>query len=246
MKLTFVGCGDAFGSGGRFNTCFFVEAASSAFLIDCGASALIGLKKSDIDRNAIKAIFITHFHADHCGGIPFFMLDAQFIARRKEPLEIAGPPGLKAWFERAMDAAFPGSAATPWGFRLSLIELAEGAAWHSSTGVQVLPRRVLHGKPEGQFFAYRISADGKVLAYTGDTEWTDTLIEIARNADLLIAEAYYYEKRIPLHLSYLILLEKLPLLQAKRLILTHMSEDMLSRRDSVSHECAYDGLTVHL
>jgi ribonuclease BN (tRNA processing enzyme) len=58
MKLTFVGCGDAFGSGGRFNTCFHVETAATRFLIDCGASSLVALKRLGIDRNAIDTILI--------------------------------------------------------------------------------------------------------------------------------------------------------------------------------------------
>ncbi len=78
MRLQFIGSGDAFGSGGRLNTCFHVTGQQVNFLIDCGASSLIGLKKEDIRLNEIQAIFVTHFHADHFGGIPFFMLDAQF------------------------------------------------------------------------------------------------------------------------------------------------------------------------
>lgn len=79
MKLTFVGCGDAFGSGGRFNTCFHIAATKTNFLIDCGASSLIAMKRFGIDRNAIDTILITHFHGDHFGGLPYFVLDAQFF-----------------------------------------------------------------------------------------------------------------------------------------------------------------------
>ena len=72
MHLQFVGSGDAFGSGGRFNTCFHVVGAETNFLIDCGASSLIAMNRFGIDRNAIDFILLTHFHADHCGGVPFF------------------------------------------------------------------------------------------------------------------------------------------------------------------------------
>jgi ribonuclease BN (tRNA processing enzyme) len=81
LRLQFIGCGDAFGSDGRFNTCFHVTGGRSNFLIDCGASSLIALKKYEIDLNAIQTIFITHFHADHFGGLPFFMLNAQFFSK---------------------------------------------------------------------------------------------------------------------------------------------------------------------
>lgn len=97
MQFRFVGSGDAFGSGGRFNTCFHVAAERTRFLLDCGASSLVALKRGGIDRNAIDLILLTHFHADHFGGVPFFVLDAQLVARRTRPLTIAGPPGLAGW-----------------------------------------------------------------------------------------------------------------------------------------------------
>jgi len=118
MRLQFIGSGDAFGSGGRFNTCFHVHGVSGNFLIDCGASSLIAMKRLPIDRNAINLILLTHFHPDHFGGVPFFILDAQLIAKRTRPLMIAGPPGLPHWCDRLFAATFPGDRKLP--FELSL------------------------------------------------------------------------------------------------------------------------------
>jgi len=123
MRLQFIGSGDAFGSGGRFNTCFHVIGAQANFLIDCGASSLIALKAKKVALNSIRTIFITHFHADHFGGIPFFILDAQFFSKRSTPLTIAGPQGLEEWYERVMETAFPGSSKTRQPFDLSLVDL---------------------------------------------------------------------------------------------------------------------------
>ena len=79
MQLRFVGCGDALGSGGRFNTCFHVTGERANFLIDCGASSLVALKQSRHSRaTAIDVVLITHFHGDHFAGLPFLLLDAQF------------------------------------------------------------------------------------------------------------------------------------------------------------------------
>src|SRR5215470_11515880 len=98
MHIQFVGSGDAFGSGGRFNTCIHVVSSGMNFLIDCGATSLVAMNRLGIDRNAIDLIILTHYHADHCGGVPFFVLDAQFVARRTHPLTIAGPPPVEEWF----------------------------------------------------------------------------------------------------------------------------------------------------
>src|SRR5262249_58809696 len=85
MRLQFLGCGDAFGSGGRFNTCFHVIAESTQFLVDCGASSMIAIRRFAVEPNAIGTIFITHLHGDHFGGLPFFILDAQLVSRRTTP-----------------------------------------------------------------------------------------------------------------------------------------------------------------
>ena len=66
--VTIIGSGDAFGSGGRINTCFFLETAKGALLVDCGASALPALKARGIDPNRIDAIVLSHLHGDHFGG----------------------------------------------------------------------------------------------------------------------------------------------------------------------------------
>ncbi|MBI2311927.1 MAG: MBL fold metallo-hydrolase [Betaproteobacteria bacterium] len=245
MHLQFIGSGDAFGSGGRFNTCFHVKGERANFLIDCGASSLIALKRWQVDLNAIRHILITHFHADHFGGIPFFMLDAQFFSKRTEPLTIAGPAGLGKWYERFMETSFPGSSGTKQRFELSLVELTPRET--ACVGeLKVTPFQAIHGNPGGPFFAYRIEAEGRTLAYTGDTEWTDELIEAGRGADLFIAEAYFYDKKVKLHLDLASLAARLPAIQPRRLVLTHMSDDMLSRLPGIPYETAEDGKVVEI
>ncbi|WP_322515438.1 MBL fold metallo-hydrolase [Rhodopseudomonas palustris] len=244
MQLRFVGCGDALGSGGRLNTCFHVSGESVNFLIDCGATSLPALKRYGISRDALDLILITHFHGDHFGGLPFLLLDAKF-AKRKRPLVIAGPPGIDIRLTRLMEALFEHSSATKPTFDLQVITL-EPAVPRSFGAVTVTPFPVVHGDSGGPFYAYRIEAGGRTLAYSGDTQWTDTLVAAAHDADLFVCEAYTYDRNVKNHLSLKTLETHLPEINPKRLILTHMGDDVLHRLDGVSHQGASDGLIVEL
>jgi len=244
MQLQFIGCGDALGSGGRANTCFHVTGEQSNFLIDCGASSLPAMKRLGVTRDAIDLILITHFHGDHFGGLPFFLLDAQFT-RRTRPLVIAGPPGIEMRLKNLMEALFEHSSKTQQRFELSVVPLAPEET-KTLGAVKVTPFSVVHGESGGPFLAYRVEAEGRVIAYSADTEWTETLIPAARGADLFIAEAYYYEKIVKNHLSLATLETHLGEINAKKLILTHMSDDMLGRLDSLPHFAANDGMIVEL
>jgi ribonuclease BN (tRNA processing enzyme) len=244
MRLRFVGCGDAFGSGGRGNTCFHVTGSEVNFLIDCGASALPAMKRLDIARDDIDLILITHFHGDHFAGLPFFLLDAQF-SRRSRPLVIAGPTGLKLRLTQVMEALFEHASSTKPKFDLQLVELTAGQD-RSFGAVNVTPYPVVHGLSGGPFLAYRVAAEGRVIAYSADTEWTETLIPLGRDADLFIAEAYTYDKIVRNHLSLTTLEAHLAAIGPKRLVLTHMSDDMLTRLSILPYDAAHDGMIVDL
>ena len=244
MQLRFVGCGDAFGSGGRYNTCFHVTGESANFLIDCGASSLPALKRLAIARDDIDLILITHFHGDHFAGLPFLLLDAQFT-RRARPLVIAGPEGIETRLAQLREALFENSSKTEQRFELRVVALKPGER-RSFGAVDVTPFPVVHGESGGPFLAYRVEAEGRVIAYSADTEWTQTLIPLGREADLFIAEAYYYDKAVKNHLSLKTLEAHLAEIKPKRLVLTHLSDDMLGRLDTLGYTVASDGMVVEL
>jgi ribonuclease BN (tRNA processing enzyme) len=244
MQVQFIGCGDALGSGGRANTCFHVTGKQSNLLIDCGASSLPAMKRLGVAREPVDLILITHFHGDHFGGLPFLLLDAQFT-RRSRPLVIAGPQGIETKLANLMEALFEHSSKTKQRFDLSVVAL-EPEQSRTFGEVKVTPYPVVHGESGGPFLAYRIEAEGRVITYSADTEWTDTLIPAACGADLFIAEAYYYDKIVKNHLSLKTLEAHLPEINAKRLVLTHMSEDMLGRLGELPYTTAHDGMTVEL
>ncbi len=242
VSVRFLGCGDAFGSGGRLQTCFSVEAAEGRFLIDCGASSLAAMRRFGADPSLIDAILVTHLHGDHFGGLPFFLLDAQWVTRRTRPLVVAGPPGLVERTRAAMDVLFPGSAATGWRFALEFVELPERRQTRIAS-LAVTAYAVVHasGAPA---YALRVACGGKEVAYSGDTAWTEALVDAARGADLFVCEAYTYERKVPDHLDYRTLAEHRGRLGCRRLVVTHLSDDMLARLPDLDVEWAEDGKTI--
>ncbi len=245
MKLTVVGSGDAFGSGGRSNTCFFLETAKAALAVDFGASALPALKARGIDPNRIDAVILSHLHGDHFGGLPFLLLDSQFLARRERPLLIAGPPGTRTRLDAALEVFFPKSTGTKWRFPWQVEEIALDRET-TVLGHTIRSTEVIHqsGAPST---ALRLSDGQRSFAYSGDTEWTDALLSIARDADLFMCECYAYAGKMTGHISWEILKPRLAELRARRIMMTHMNPSVLARLDELEAAgvlVAADGLTL--
>jgi len=143
-----------------------------------------------------------------------------------------------------MEALFPDSSRVPQKFPLQLVELA---AEKETTIAPLVVTAYGVVPPSGApAYALRVACGGKVVACSGDTEWTDALTRAARGADLFICEAYFFEKRIKYHLDYQALLSHREELGCRRLVLTHMNEDLLRRLEQVDLECAEDGKRIVL
>jgi len=242
VSVRFVGSGDSFGSGGRFQTCIVVDGPQSRFAIDFGTSSLIALAQQGIEHNSLDAVLLTHLHGDHCGGVPFLLVDAMLAAKRTRPLVIAGPRDLRRRMDQIREALFPGSHVMTPTFPLTWIEM-EPATPHAILDLVVTPQPARH-TAETNPTALRVEVAGKVIAYSGDTEWTEDVARVARGADLFIAECYFYAKPVKWHLNYPAVAAHRDHFGAKRLILTHMSKEMLAHADAVPEECAHDGLVV--
>ncbi len=242
LTLTVIGSGDAFGSGGRLNTCFHVRCTSGQFLIDCGATVLSGLKQHGLKVQDIDVILITHFHGDHYGGLPFFLLDYARLAPDRR-LTIVSPPGAKQRVQQLLDLLYPGS--------LSLNQLnLEWIGYEPHQLVQT-PYLSVQTYPVVHVAAaipsaFRISLQGKIISYSGDTEWTPSLVELAKDADLFICQCNFYDSKKKGHLDYQTLQSHLPELSCKRLWLTHFDEEMLANLDRVELSCAAEGKQISL
>jgi ribonuclease BN (tRNA processing enzyme) len=239
VSLRVLGCGDAFGSGGRSHTCFFLDAPGSKLLIDFGASALVSMNRFDVDPLAIDAVVLSHLHGDHFGGLPFLLMHATFICGRTRPLIIAGPRGTAERLRQATDALFPGIWTYPKQFAVEFLELEDGEPLDVA-GASVTPFAVIHDSG-ATAFALRVSCHGCTVAYSGDTAWTDRLLDAARDADLFFCEATTFETSIPNHLTYRTVADNCRRFNAGRVVLTHLGPDVLAERERLTLEVAEDG-----
>ncbi len=244
VRLQCVGTGDAFGSGGRLHSCYHLACHGETLLVDCGCSSLIGLRRCGLDPAMLSAVVVSHLHGDHFGGIPFLLLDAKLVSRRTRPLRLIGPRGLRRQVEAAMNALYPGVLAAGFEFALEYGVLEPRQA-HSCGVYTIEPWPVKHGSSP-DVFGLRIDTGAKIVSYSGDTEWTDNLIPLARNADLLIAECCTYRTRLPAHLDYFTLREKRARLHCRRIALTHMGPEVLSRLSDIEFTTLDDGDIIEL
>jgi ribonuclease BN (tRNA processing enzyme) len=247
MQVTIIGCGDAFGAGGSLQTSFLVRASAATFLIDCGVTTLIGMRRLKLQPDMVDTVFVSHLHGDHFGGLVWFLIDAIYVSARTRPLTVTGPKGIAARFATTAEAVYPGITKTKRNFDLVFLEYKEQTPLDLG-GVGVTPFEVHHpsGAPP---YALRFHLDGKVLAFTGDTGWVEVLCKVARGAELFISECFQYDVTLPIHLDYKTIDANYERLGAKRVLLTHMGEAMLAAQDKVDksrYAIARDGLVLDL
>jgi ribonuclease BN (tRNA processing enzyme) len=242
VSVHFLGTGDAFGSGGRLHTATLLRSDAGQVLVDCGPSTLAALRAQRLDPCAVDTIALTHLHGDHFAGVPFLLMDSHFAARRTRPLTIVGPTGTADTVARAHEVFFPGTGALRLRFPLTWIEL------ESRVGIEAGPCRVtavpvVHSTSM-PCFGLRVELGGGVFAFSGDTEWTESLVEIAAGADLFLCECFAYDEAPPHHLSYRTLQQQRHRLACRRLLLTHMGEAMLAQAAALGLDAAHDGLCL--
>jgi ribonuclease BN (tRNA processing enzyme) len=224
-----------------------VDTAGTRFLIDCGATALIGLDRLGIDPNSIPTIFISHLHGDHFAGLVWWLIHAQHVGKRTVPLTVVGPEGVEARFKAAAEALFAGSTGVPRRYDLQFLELALERPLDAGS-VRVTPFEAKHpsGAPS---YALRFETEGKVLSFSGDSEWVESLVPAGRGADLYVMECYWFEGEPRFHMSWKTIQANLDLIGAKRVMLTHMAAPMLARRAEIADPrivLAEDGLVLDL
>ncbi|MDI9612883.1 MAG: MBL fold metallo-hydrolase [Acidobacteriota bacterium] len=243
-RVTILGSGDAFSAGGRLQSSALVQSPRATLLLDCGATILPALNRLGLSADRIDQVFVSHIHGDHFAGLPFLFLHYLYIEPRDRPLVIIGPPGVEARARTLFAAMYADTAAEPLPFRLDFIEMVPGERIrHQDT--ELAPIAVRH-QDHSVSLGCDLAAGGRRIVYTGDTGWFDDLPAHTRGADLFLCECTFFDSRSDTHLDYARLREHRGGFGARRIVLTHLGQEMLDHAAEVELEMAHDGMVIDL
>jgi len=111
--------------------------------------------------------------------------------------------------------------------------------------IRLFPFRVPH-QTRDVSLGLKVSHDRKTILYSGDSAWTDEFVTHSRGADLFLCECCFFDRETSIHMSYRKLEENISRLECKKILLTHMGEEMLARRDEVKLPMADDGMVIEI
>ncbi len=212
-------------------------------LLECGPSVLAGMKRGGFDSTSPDAVLVSHLHGDHFGGIPFMFLEYLFNNPRTRPLAVAGPPTLRERTVGLYGQLYREDHCREISFPLDFVEVNPGAHL-TLAGFEVEAFEVPHSA-EPFSLGYRLSApSGGVLVFSGDSAWTDEFVRHSADSDLFLCECCSMQAvDAPVHTSYADILEHRAELGCRRLLLTHLGEDVRDA-DGLEVERACDGMTI--
>ncbi len=245
-ELVCIGTGDAFGSGGRRQSAYLLRTGGAALLLDCGQTTLTGLAALGIARDEVEVILISHFHADHFGGLPLFLVAAQYADARRKPLTVAGPTGIEARV-RALARATGHPLERNFDFPLRFVEVTADARLELGA-LQVEAFETFHA-PDTQPHGFKLLQQGAPrIAYSGDTGWFDALPERVGDVELFLCECTQLRRGFHYHLSLEELSARRGAFDCRRWLLTHLGAEMRARarQPTPGFEVADDGLVIPL
>lgn len=202
------------------------------------------MQKARISTASIDAVLITHLHGDHIAGLPFLLLDCQFSSQRKRRLLVTGPRGSARKLQALVNICYPEMSPHKLSFSLAYNQVAAGDQFMLA-GARVSAFAMNHSRANISL-GYRVHIGGKIIGITGDTGWSDSLVALSDGADLLLIEATNYSTNTPGHLSYRQIVRHADELRSRRIVLTHVGEELLRNACKVHLPIASDGGKIAL
>lgn len=245
VTLKIIGCGDAFGTGGLHATCFYLETEHHKCLLDIGSGSLPVLKDMSINPSDIDLICLTHFHGAHFGGLPNFLLDATFTQRRQRELTIIGPVDVENKVWELQEAMYGGTSAMDFGFPIIFKQYSQDQSLNLSEYLSVEAVAVVHSEQSNPR-AVKINIEGRSIVYTGDTEWTDQLLLLTKDCNVLISECFGWEGPMKYHLSYQEIIANIDRIGAERTFLTHLGHSAFDRQGEMELTVLKPGMEIEV
>ena len=225
-RLIFLGTAAALPTGARGNVALALlgDPSEPGLLIDCGDGVYRALARAEASPDAIGDVFITHAHIDHLGGLPS-LIESFRLAGRRRPLRIYALPETMAVARALVDAFAFELTLDRWSFEVSFTTVDEDTALRF-LGAPARLYRMRHSIPSA---GLRLELPGGVVAYTCDTEPTPAIVELGRQARLLITECTYLRKnekyaRMSKHMTACEAGQQAAACEAGTLALVHLGE----------------------
>jgi len=220
IPLTCLGSAAAL-TDGRLWNCSLLD---RRILLDIPPTAVTELHRLDLDLTEIDVIFVSHLHADHMFGLPFFLLEYCIRYEREEPIYIVGPSTIEETTHALCEMAWPNMREHGFEPRvpIAFVEVAEGT--HRAGDLDFEAFEMSHFDLEA--YGYRFAYKGRVIAYSGDTCNCKPLNRLLDKSDVAILEMTHTEKTTDNgHLDSLTVggLKDLPCCRETRIFATHMS-----------------------
>lgn len=181
-----------------------IQAGNKLFIVDTGDGSARNLQGAGLNIGKVDAVFITHFHSDHIGGLGETMVERWAAGGHSDQLPIYGPIGISTIVEgfkiayeqdkgyriahHGADTLPPsGAGGKAIEFDLGRDPMA-GKIIYDKEGVKITAFNVNHA-PVYPAVGYKFEYKGRSIVISGDTVYTENLVEQSKGADLLICEA---------------------------------------------------------
>ncbi|MBN2228233.1 MAG: MBL fold metallo-hydrolase [Candidatus Thorarchaeota archaeon] len=228
MKITMLGTGTSYPDPERVQSGILIESDNENVLLDIGSGVLHRLTQLQFDLGDISAIFISHFHVDHCSDF-LTLCQSMWLTHSEEPLRVYGPPFIHEWSRGVRDIAFPYLTEK---LDVQISRLNENEITQVGD-ISVSNCPTIHSTVDTR--AFRVESEGKSIVFSSDTAPCRSVVELARNTDILIHECNWLDGPHPegVHTSPSELTQIIEDADPARVVLTHLSPDVVQNTERV-------------